>query len=211
MSDADATADERPTDRPPVPTSDSPTPLADIHTSRSTDALVSNARYEEIARRLLMQQRPFEIADALGLTQRQVYNVVRHPGFTPIYERVRDTLYANLDAVLFDEKAAPLLRARAQTTRAQTVIAEVIEEVRKRMVGGKARATDMRVAVDAAFGMIDRSRTELAKSTEHIHTTNVLNVNATARELIRSTINESGLDLSDILPVEVVADDEPTP
>ena len=181
----------------------SPTPLApgDLTTDRSIDPLVANARHEEIARRLLMQQRPFEIADALGVSQRQVHNVIRDPAFLPVYERVRDALYSNIDAVLFDEKAAPLLRARAQTTRAQTVIAEVIEEVRKRMAGGKAKATDMRVAVDAAFGMMDRSRTELAKATEHVHTNVSLNVNASTRDLIRSTIRESGLDLSDILPV----------
>lgn len=163
--------------------------------------LLDNVRFEEVARRMLMQQRPFEIAEALGVSTRHIYKILKADGFVDVYNRVRDTIYSNLDGVIFDEKAAPLLRARASTMRAQTVVAEVIEEVRKRIAKGQAKAADMRVAVHAAFGTMDRSQSELANRTvKHEHTTTRLNVTADAREIIRSTIRESGLDLSDLLP-----------
>lgn len=169
-------------------------------------SLMANARYEDIARRLLMQQRSADIARAHGLSPRQIHNILAEPEFVAIYERTRDELFKNLDGLIFDEKAAPLLRARAQAIRSQTVVSEVIETVRARMTAGTAKSSDLRVAVEAAFGMMDRSQTELARAGKGSTTTtvNALSINATARDLIRATVAESGLDLTDLLPAAVV-------
>jgi hypothetical protein len=166
--------------------------------------LVNDARYEDIARRLWMQQSVAEIAEAHGVSDRRMRIILREPGMVTAYLRVKAELFANLDNTLFDERAAPLLRARVQAIRAQTLLSEVVEEIRTRLNEGKASATAMKVGVDAAFGIIDRSGGELALRRGGGATVNVnVGTGATFRDgtdaLIRGAISESGLDLSDLV------------
>ena len=171
----------------------------------STYDVIDKARFEDIARRVLMQQSRTEIARAHDVTPRHLRRILVEPEFLETFEKARKALFDDIDKVIADEKTAPLIRARAQMIRSQTVIGEVLEEVRTRIKGGRAKAADMRVAINAAFGTIDRSKGELGSDRgssggggTHV---NVLNVSASAKEILRNAIGESGIDLTDVMPV----------
>jgi hypothetical protein len=193
------------TDSPVIPSDDDALSERDDSAPTPTPSdVIDRARYEDIARRVLMQQSRSEIARAHNFTTRHLRRVLVEPEFIEVFEKARKALFDDIDQVIADEKTAPLIRARAQMIRSQTVVHEVMEEVRKRISGGRAKAADMRVAINAAFGMMDRSKGELGSERgagSGGTNVNVLNVSATAREILRDTIGESGVDLSDVMPV----------
>jgi hypothetical protein len=168
------------------------------------------ARYEDIARRLLMQQPILEIAKELGITDRHVRRILQRPEMEAIFIRVKDSLLANVDEIIMDEKLAPLLRARGAAIRSLTVLNEIMDDVRGKVRQGHAKASEMKVGADVAFGLIDRSRTELSGGMGGTHNAGNLNVQLNLSmgkdAILRDSITESGIDLSDIIditPVEV--------
>ena len=180
--------------------------------------LVHSARYEDVARRLIMQQSVREIAAAHKISVGTLQTIMRQPGLIEAFEKAKDSVFSNLDSLIRDEKAAPLLRARAQTIRAQTLLAEIMEEVRSRIGGNIAKAADLKVGSETAFGIIDRAKTEVGLNESRTIVSVEANLalhagtSATAGEAIR----ESGIDLSDVIdvtpvePVEVQESDEST-
>ena len=173
-------------------------------------AVFDHARYHDTARRLIMQQTLAEIAADFGMSARQMRRVVKRPAFLLIYREVHDEMMANLDPLIQDERIAPLLRAKAQSIRMQTVLQEVVDEIRDRIKQGTAKATEMKVVVDAAFGIIDRAKTELSnvqtKGGGGVDVNVALTVTGASKQIISETLGESGLDLSDIIDVEPLDD-----
>lgn len=178
--------------------------------SRSGHGLSDRARYDEIARRLLLQQPIGQIASDLGISDRQIRRIMRRPEMQKVFNEVREALFSDIDKLIKDEKLAPLMRVQAQAIRAQTVLQEILDEVQVRVHGGAAKATEMKVGADIAFGIIDRSRNDLAQiqgprgasgATVNIHLTQ----EKTA--LLKDVVAESGVDLSDIIDAEIVGED----
>lgn len=168
---------------------------------------VDYARYHDIARRLILQQTVAEIAADYGLTDRQIRRLLKKPEMLRIYRQVHDEMMSNLDALIKDEKVAPLLRARAQAVRMQTVLQEIVDCVQERVHDGRAKATEMKVAADVAFGLIDRAKIDISTqgpggggNTTQVNV--ALNVTGDGKRLIHETIHESGLDLSDVIDVD---------
>jgi hypothetical protein len=157
-----------------------------------------------------MQQTLAEIAADFGMSARQMRRIVKRPEFLLIYREVHDEMMANLDPLIHDERIAPLLRAKAQSIRMQTILQEVVDEIRDRIKAGTAKATEMKVVVDAAFGIIDRAKTELSnvqsKGGGGADVNVSLTVSGMGKQIISETIGESGLDLSDVIDVEPVDD-----
>lgn len=188
-------------------------------------APLDTIRYEDIARQLLMQIPPADIASNLGMDGSMLGRILKRPAFLETFERVKHAIYMDVDATIMEERLNPLLRARSQAIRAQTTLAEVLEECRTKIANGDAKAMVLKVAAETAFGIIDRSGTELARRPVGVGgpPANVtFNFNAGTPEAMKAVIAESGVDLSDLMPSlteedvldgEVVAPavDAPTP
>jgi hypothetical protein len=168
-------------------------------------SLVETARYEEIARKLIMGQKASEIASDLGLSDRHVRRLLQRPEMEAIYRRVATEFYGDIDQVIKDEKLRPLIRAQAQAIRAQTLVTEVMDEVRDRITDGRAKATDLKVGADVAFGIMDRAKGDLsiAHGAGGGPINVEFNIGGARRALLRETIEEAGLDLSDLGIVDV--------
>lgn len=168
--------------------------------------LLLDARREDIARRIILQQSVAEIAAIHNLSERRVRIIMREPEMVATYLRVKNELLDKIDDVLFDEKTTPLLRARAQAVRAQTALSEILELVRARIAAGNARSSDMRVGMETAFGLIDRTPgfgLQRANGAGGAGVNVNVNVGSSGfrdgtNDLMRETIRESGVDLSDI-------------
>lgn len=170
--------------------------------------LVDRARHEDIARRVIMGQKSADIAADVGYTERHLRRILRLPAFVEVYERVAKTLYSNLDEVVLDEKLQPLHRVSAMANRSLTLLSEVQAEVRDRIEKGTARSTDLKVGADTAFGIIDRSKGELSPYGSPAVAVQ-FNINQDKKALLRSVVEEAGVDLSDlgIIDVEPIEDD----
>lgn len=186
------------------------------HEAFEAGQMVRQARFEDIARRVVLGQNVPEIAAAHGLGTQRLRELMRDPECVREYLRVKAEVYADMDKVLFDERMAPLLRARAQAVRAQTLLSSVMQEVQQRIDAGSATPSAMKVGVDAAFGMIDRAGGELAMKRGASVAVNVgvttgsANFRDGTETLIRATISEAGLDLTDLIPRTTI-DATPTP
>jgi hypothetical protein len=176
-------------------------------------ALVERNKYEDIARMLLMGTPLTDIAVEIGKSPRTLRRILRHPTFVAVHSKVAEEFWGNLDKVLLDEKIRPLQRAQAQAVRAQTLLSETIEEVRSRIADGSAKATDLRVGVDASFGVIDRSKNEMSTAADAKRPAqiNQFNIATSKRALLKATIDEAGLDLSDLDIIDVTPSDDATP
>ena len=173
------------------------------------------ARYEDIARRLLMQQSIPDIAKDLSITDRHVRRLLQKPEMEEIFLRVKDSLLSNVDEIILDEKLAPLLRARAASIRSLTVLNEIMDDIREKVKVGSARASDMKVGADVAFGLIDRAKTELggpgSNMGGHREVTVQLNLSMGKDAILRDSIAESGVDLSDIIDIVPTEEKDGTP
>lgn len=209
------TPQDRPDEAQTLPPTDPQPPTTDLTTANDAPAAMNltvdtYARYHDIARRLIMQQTPAEIAAVYGMSVRQMRRVVRKPEMLQIFRQVHDEMMGDLDKLIKDEKISPLLRARAQAIRMQTVLQEVVDEVQSRIKEGRAKATEMKVAADVAFGIIDRAKSELStvQAKGGGGGVNVsLSISGDNKKILAQTIDESGLDLSDITDAEVVEED----
>jgi len=176
---------------------------------------IDYAKFHDIARRLILQQSTAEIAIDYGMSDRQIRRWLKRPEFLRIYRQVHDEMMADLDKLIKDEKVAPLLRARAQAVRMQTVLQEIVDEVQGRIKDGRARATEMKVAADVAFGLIDRAKIDLSNVPGSQGGATAVNVSLTltgdGKRLFHETIAESGLDLSDIIDVDHTDEDRDGP
>jgi hypothetical protein len=175
--------------------------VATLDRDVSSRDLIDQARFEDIARRLLMQQPPRAIAKAHNLSERQLRRVLRLPAMIDVFEKAKESVFTNLDDLIKDEKASPLLRARAQTIRAQTLLGEIMGEVKHRIQGGGARSSDLKVGMETAFGVIDRSKTELGTATVGGGTSIELNLSLQqgTAQVFGDAVRESGIDLSDVI------------
>lgn len=172
--------------------------------------LVDSARYADIAHRLLMGQKGVEIAADLGMSDRHLRRILHRPDFREHYMKVHSEFYSDLSEVIRNEKLQPLVRAQAQAIRAQTLVTEVMEEVQSRITSGMAKATDLKVGVDAAFGIMDRSKGDLSATPSAVAGVQVnFNVSDGNKRVLAETIEESGIDLSDI--IDVVPSEETNP
>lgn len=84
--------------------------------------------YEDIARRLFARQTASEIAVAVGLTKQDVYYILRHPDFKPIFDKVRDKLYDQIDDALRDNRADMVDRITALQPVAFKQLVSMIEQ-----------------------------------------------------------------------------------
>ena len=198
-----------------APSAPSPSQEANVAPQDDSEALdmapADHARHHDIARKLIMQQSLAEIAADYAMSARQMRRIVKRPGFLKIYRQVHTEMMSDLDSLIKDEKVTPLLRARAQAIRMQTVLQEVVDVVRDRIHDGSARATEMKVAADVAFGIIDRAKSELSNVQTKGGGADVnvsLSISGDAKKIISDTLGESGLDLSDIIDVEPVAEED---
>jgi len=147
----------------------------------------------------------------MGISGRHMRRLLKRPEMQRVFREVQVAMFEDLDKIITDEKLAPLVRAQAQSIRAQTAIHEVIEEVRGRVKGGYAKATEMKVLVDAGFGMIDRAKGELAEHSpgQSGGAVNVqINLTSEKTNLLRDVISESGVDLTDIIDVTPVESED---
>jgi hypothetical protein len=168
--------------------------------------LFDRARYQDISRRMLSGQSPAQIARAYGVNPTTIRRVTRDPEFVALHEKVERDIYENVDETIKNEKLAPMLRTAAAANRGLTVLAETMEIARKHMSDyrdgmiGKVNAQLLRVGVEAATQVMVRDKDQKGEHGGHPMTAvNVLVVPERAGALLRNTLEESGLDLNDVI------------
>ena len=168
------------------------------------------AKIDDIARRVLARHSLSEIAVEMDVTEATVRNLIQSKDFQASYSMVREEFYDNLDQIIRDERAKPLFRMNAQAIRAQSALTDTMELIHERVIERTAKATEMRTLMDVAFGIIDRSQSEISmvKRGETNVQVNILDLPQKHVDLMKGTIEESGLNIADIIDAEVV--DVPT-
>ena len=136
--------------------------------------LVKDARYQDIARRLIAGESTHEVAVAHGLTDRRTRQILGEPEMQATYEKAKEEIYGQVDEIIKDEKAAPILRAQAQEIRGRTLLGEVMEKASEVVTapGTDTNAAQIRAATGAAIAAIDRgpsARRQEGKDQRHVH------------------------------------------
>ncbi len=168
--------------------------------------LFDRARFQDISRRMLAGQSPAQIARAYGVNPTTIRRVTRDPEFVTLHEAVERDIYENVDETIKNEKLAPMLRTAAAANRGLTVLAETMEVARKHMRAyndgeiGKVNAQLLRVGVEAATQVMVRDKDQRGTGDGAVGTAvNILVVPERAGALLRNTIEESGVDLNDVI------------
>lgn len=166
------------------------------------DAL-TDARYQDIIRLVIQGHRITAIAGAIGLSERQTRAILREPRFVYLYEVAKKNLWGDIDPLIVDERADTVARQKALQRRSITLLGEAIAASRLTLTddNGKplrgVRAGHLRAAVEAT-----RLAHEMATPPGATKDTNV-NVNLTVTRdtarVIRSTMEEADIDMSDLV------------
>jgi hypothetical protein len=189
-----------------------PTPQVPATPLPSSSALRMEAKYRQIAYLLATGQKMKEIATEVDRSERQLRRMLVKPEFQAIYKEVATEFFGDLDKMMKDESIRPLIRAQAQSARGQTLITNIMNEIQERIDTGMARSTDMKVGLEAALGIIDRAKGELSNAPGGGASVTIeqFNVDNSKKLLIKNTIEEAGLDLSDIMPtIDVSVTEDP--
>lgn len=160
-----------------------------------------DARFRDIAVRILSGESKRTVAIKNHITDRQLRRIMNDPGFLDVFDQERDRLYSDLGALLKNEKATDLVRAQALRKRGMTLLAEIMEHVQGQIKDDPAvRSSMLRVGVDAATGAIDRAE-KVSEAHGGVTKVNVgaVVVGRADAVSIRNALDESEVDLSDLM------------
>jgi hypothetical protein len=175
----------------------------------SARAVIDDAKFHELAS-LLIGDINISVAELGRRTEcapSTVRKMMRDDRFQRIYERLRDDHIERRTDYILDERQSVDRRLDAARERGVTAVAEVVEEVRKRVKGGAAKASEMKVAVDAGFGLMDRAPGGRQGASGN---TFVFAPTFAQAKIIRAADNEAGLDMSDVMDGSFEVVDEGT-
>lgn len=118
----------------------------------SIKQLQTDAEFTDIALRVLAGQTPLEIATIRGVKVQYIRTRLRDPRLQAVYLRERDKHAADVSGALRDEKLPTVIRKRALVTRGQTVIGEVLDQVRTHIAehSGNVKAAILKAGIEAA-------------------------------------------------------------
>ena len=176
--------------------------------------VLKDARYQDIARRVIQGQDTTQIARAFGLQARQIRRILADPAFALVYDDVKNAIYGGADGadkLIKDEKASISLRKSAAAVRGWTVLGEIMEASRTHIEDaealhgskGAAKSATLRVGLEAAVAAIDRADRGMEsgrEGTKHLH----LHLPTEKGTVIKETMAEADVDISDIIGVGVV-------
>jgi len=173
---------------------------------RATD-IVDDAFFHDLAGLFLARIRsPKELAYRLGVSAATISRACNDPRFQSIYALRRTEHVERLDDFIIDEKQETDERLEALRTRSVTLAAEIMQEVGERVRGKTARASEMKVGVDAAFGVMDRAPGGRQSSGS---TTFVYAPTLQQAKIITDAATEAGIDMSSVFDAEVVVESTP--
>ena len=163
--------------------------------------VIVDARYHDIALRVIAGQSVREIAASQGLATKRIRHMMMDPRLQEIYIRERDKIKTDISGLIKDEKAPSIVRKGALVTRAQTLLGEVMEAVHGHIQdadsnGGRLKATMLKAGVDASVAAFNHLE---PKGGGPGATTNTINITADKAAFIQGVLRESGVDLSDVL------------
>lgn len=184
-------------------TADTPdTPAASVPAQAARGRLapvVRNARYEDIARRLLQGQKASEIAPAHNLSTRRIEQILRDQEFATIYARVADELWRDVDSIIRNEKVSHAIRQNALAARGMTLLADIIDDIDDHVrTAERTSASKLDVGVKAARAAIEPTRDRgSARSDDNRVQINVA-VGAPQADIISKTAVEAGVPMDDV-------------
>ena len=199
-----------------LPTIPDPAPqpeVVSVPTGSDTLSVFYLGLYHDIATYVLSgRMKRKEIADTVGLSQRQLNRIMADSRFREIYNEKHTKLYGSVDAVLENEKADPIIRAHAQAIRGASLLAETVgllrdriaEDVKSRSGDETARrmgSMELKTAVEAARVSIDMgpaSPRALAAANTGVQV-NIYTPSQEQTRILNEAWDESGLDLSDLV------------
>ena len=180
--------------------------------------VIQDARFQDIARRVIQGQSAREIATAHGVTVRHILNLRSDPRFLEIYQAVSEAIWGDHDKIIKDEKINVSLRRAALQSRSLTLLGEVMEAVQahindtQNMAGSKGgvKSTMLRAAVEAVREVTNINR-EADRGGHGAPTVQNFIVSKDVAVVIKDAMGESGVDISDLFKDAPVIDVTPTP
>lgn len=127
------------------------------HTTVAAE-VIDDAKFHDLAGLILKREYDTRtLATRVGMSQQLVRKTLRSDRFRLVYERLRDDFISHRTDYILNESVSADERLEECRTRGITAVSEIIEEVRDRVRGKAAKATEMKVGVDAAIALMDRS------------------------------------------------------
>lgn len=158
------------------------------------------------------------IASRLGMTTRATKVLSQSAEFCEVFDQVQNEFFGKISTVIADERADFVQRQRAMGIRAQTMLGEIVEEIRTRVSKGKkmidvrgrefnipADPADLRSGIAAAKLIFERDPLQQKSGAEGSGTqvsVNVFMPDGRQAAVIRDTYQETGIPMEDVLDAD---------
>jgi len=167
---------------------------------------VVRARYAQICRLILSDNLTDReaIARHVGITKNLLQTHMDDPQFAVIFNELLTDVYSSIDKTLACEASEPVIRQRAIYIRSQTLLSETIELLRDRIgmdSAGERRmgAGEIRAAIDASKTAYEQSGMAAQPGQGNASNVTPFRPNKIQANNMKDAIQESGLDMSDVL------------
>ena len=174
--------------------------------------LVREAQYADIARRVLQGTTIKDVADAVGLSDRQVSLMLRDPRMREVFEQVKMDIYGGVDKIIQDELVETTLRRKAVAERGITLLGEVMQAASDHMRAnpkGSSRSGHLDAAVKAVRAAHDMAMADVTPAGgSGGASVQVFNMPGAAASIVTGTADEVGIPVDQLFGGEDVVDAE---
>lgn len=172
-------------------------------------SVVASAAAKDLALVILSipgQPKMKDLVRETGMTAHQIGQLLASDDMKETIEQLHGEHYEMLKDRAKAMGLAPLYRQRLLREKGQELLAVTLEKLTDRVSAGDARATMMKVAVEAAFGTIDRDPETAIKvrGGAPINVNKAIILNPGQAKAIAEANEEAGLDMADVLDGRVV-------
>lgn len=172
-------------------------------------AVLKDALYHDAALMILSSQIRGKIVnqnalcERLGISRHTLKQVIRHPEFIIIYEKMRDEHFAKMAESITDAKTDPVLREIALRSEVTSLAGEAVGELRRRIRVKKANSKDFDTAIKAYANIHDRSPgiRDKRSNNQHVHVHTFVPSPAQAAAM-QEAESEADIDIADVLDVK---------
>ena len=186
---------------------------ADSKVKGTLPGVIKDALYHDISILILSAQIRGKVVNQNAICERfdvsrsALKNVIRHPDFITVYERLRDKHFDELADQITNSKADPIIRELALHSEATSMVGEAVAELRARIQSKKARSSELRVAVDGYAAIYDRTIGKGAGNNQRGGVTvniGTFQPSASQAAAMTEAEEEIGLDITDVLNVKAI-------
>ena len=198
-------------DAKPAPTVES----AELLTSRE---IIAEAKYRDIALRILRSGGHItqaELAREVGIAPATISRALGTPFFQKIYHDAYDEVFGTVDDRIGNERGDSIMRARAAQTRALTMVGELMNATRSEIAAVNRGEKPLRAGIVQAGVALAAEARQVAESLNEAESSKpvtpgqvTINIDNRRAVVLKDTLKESGVDLSDIMGTPKTVDAE---